>query len=69
MKIFVVGGAGYIGSICTELLLDEGHEAIVFDNLGKVIVAQWIRERHSSEATLLTAKKFKRRFPVLARTR
>ena len=35
MKIFVVGGAGYIGSICTELLLDEGHEAIVFDNLGE----------------------------------
>jgi UDP-glucose 4-epimerase len=35
MKIFVVGGAGYIGSICTELLLDEGHEAIVFDNLAE----------------------------------
>src|SRR3989449_5721532 len=35
MKILVVGGAGYIGSICTELLLDEGHEAIVFDNLGE----------------------------------
>ncbi len=33
MKIVVVGGAGYIGSICVELLLDEGHEIIVFDNL------------------------------------
>ncbi len=33
MKIFVVGGAGYIGSICTELLLDEDHEVFVFDNL------------------------------------
>src|SRR4029077_8936690 len=33
MKIFVVGGAGYIGSICVELLLDEGHDVIVFDNL------------------------------------
>ena len=33
MEIFVVGGAGYIGSICVELLLDEGHDVIVFDNL------------------------------------
>jgi UDP-glucose 4-epimerase len=35
MKILVVGGAGYIGSVCTELLLDEGHEIAVFDNLGE----------------------------------
>ncbi len=33
MKILVVGGAGYIGSICAELLLDEGHEVAIFDNL------------------------------------
>jgi UDP-glucose 4-epimerase len=33
MKIFVVGGAGYIGSVCAELLLDEGHEVVICDNL------------------------------------
>jgi UDP-glucose 4-epimerase len=33
MKILVVGGAGYIGSICAELLLDEAHQVAVFDNL------------------------------------
>jgi UDP-glucose 4-epimerase len=33
MKIFVVGGAGYIGSVCAELLLNEGHDVIIFDNL------------------------------------
>jgi UDP-glucose 4-epimerase len=33
VKILVVGGAGYIGSICTELLLDAGHSVAVFDNL------------------------------------
>jgi UDP-glucose 4-epimerase len=35
MKILVVGGAGYIGSVCTELLLDEGHTVAVFDNLSE----------------------------------
>jgi UDP-glucose 4-epimerase len=33
MKILVVGGAGYIGSVCAELLLDEGHKVAIFDNL------------------------------------
>src|SRR5947209_11068357 len=35
MKIFVVGGAGYIGSVCAELLLNEGHEVAMFDNLSE----------------------------------
>jgi len=33
MKILVVGGAGYIGSVCAELLLNEDHDVAVFDNL------------------------------------
>ncbi len=35
MKIFVVGGAGYIGSVCAELLLNKGHEVGIFDNLSE----------------------------------
>ena len=35
MKIFVTGGAGYVGSICVEELLQRGHEVIVFDNLSE----------------------------------
>ncbi len=33
MRVFVTGGAGYIGSVTAELLLDEGHEVAIFDNL------------------------------------
>jgi UDP-glucose 4-epimerase len=35
MRILVVGGAGYIGSVCAELLLDEGHTVAIFDNLSE----------------------------------
>ncbi len=33
MKVFVTGGAGYIGSVTVEMLIDRGHEVVVFDNL------------------------------------
>src|SRR5213080_5601805 len=35
MKILVVGGAGYIGSVCAELLLEQGHGVTIFDNLSE----------------------------------
>ncbi len=34
-KVFVTGGAGYIGSICVEQLLDRGMQVAVFDNLSE----------------------------------
>lgn len=33
MRILVTGGAGYIGSVVTEELINAGHEAVVYDNL------------------------------------
>jgi UDP-glucose 4-epimerase len=33
MNVFVTGGAGYIGSVCVEELLDAGHAVTVYDNL------------------------------------
>jgi UDP-glucose 4-epimerase len=35
MNVFVTGGAGYIGSNCTEALLDAGHQVTVYDNLSE----------------------------------
>ena len=35
MRIFVTGGAGYIGSVMTDVLVDGGHEVTVFDNLSR----------------------------------
>jgi UDP-glucose 4-epimerase len=63
MKILVVGGAGYIGSVCAELLLDEGHGVTVFDNLSEghrraldpraEFVEGDLEDRQSIEKTLL----------------
>jgi len=33
MRLLVTGGAGYIGSVVTEELLNDGHEIVVYDNL------------------------------------
>lgn len=33
MRIFVIGGAGYIGSHCVKTLGEAGHELLVYDNL------------------------------------
>ena len=33
MKIVVTGGAGYVGSVCAETLIEAGHEVTVVDDL------------------------------------
>jgi len=33
VKLLVTGGAGYVGSVCTALLVERGHEVVVLDNL------------------------------------
>src|SRR6476620_7704318 len=33
MKLLVTGGAGYVGSVCSTVLLERGHEVVVVDDL------------------------------------
>src|SRR5262245_6103018 len=35
MRVFVTGGAGYIGSVITDQLVAGGHRVVVYDNLTK----------------------------------
>jgi UDP-glucose 4-epimerase len=35
MKVLVTGGAGYIGSVAAEELINAGHDVVVFDNLSR----------------------------------
>ncbi|CAM4232077.1 UDP-glucose 4-epimerase GalE [Nocardia ninae] len=33
MKLLVTGGAGYVGGVCAQVLLEAGHEVVVVDDL------------------------------------
>jgi UDP-glucose 4-epimerase len=41
MKIFVTGGAGYIGSHVVKALEENGHDLFVFDNLSTLDHSLW----------------------------
>ena len=50
MKLLVTGGAGYVGSVTSRLLLDAGHEVVVLDNL-----VTGFREAVAPDATFVRA--------------
>ena len=50
MKVLVTGGAGYIGSVVAEELVNDGHEVVVYDSLYK-----GHREAVDSRATFVEA--------------
>ncbi|MCO8272458.1 UDP-glucose 4-epimerase GalE [Actinoplanes sp. TRM 88003] len=50
MKLLVTGGAGYVGSVTSRLLLDAGHEVTVLDSL-----VTGFREAVAPDATFVEA--------------
>lgn len=50
MKLLVTGGAGYVGSVTSRLLLDAGHQVTVLDNL-----STGFREAVAPDATFVEA--------------
>jgi UDP-glucose 4-epimerase len=61
VKLLVTGGAGYIGSVVTDQLIDAGHEVVVLDNLSTghrqalVDGAEFAREELSRVGQVLDA--------------
>ena len=46
MKIFITGGAGFIGCNCAKKFIQDGDEVIIFDNLSRVgtnINLKWLK--------------------------
>ena len=60
MRVLVTGGAGYIGSVVTEELLRDDHEAIVYDNLVKGHRAAIVGEAKFVEGDLLDTDTLRR---------
>jgi UDP-glucose 4-epimerase len=60
VKLLVTGGAGYVGSVTSRLLLDAGHEVVVLDNLSTGFQeavapdATFVRADIAEAATVLT---------------
>ncbi len=58
MRVLVTGGAGYIGSVVTEELVNDGHQPVVYDSLYKghsaaiVAGAEFVQADLSDAATL-----------------
>ena len=52
MKIFITGGAGFIGCNSADTFLKQGHTVVIFDNLSRIggpANLDWLHERHGRE--------------------
>jgi UDP-glucose 4-epimerase len=59
VRVLVTGGAGYIGSVVTEELVNDGHEVVVYDNLVKGHRGAVVDGARLVEGDLLDAQKLR----------
>lgn len=54
MKFLITGGAGFIGSMLSERLLDDGHGVVILDNLstGSMSNVEHLRNRNGFECVI-----------------
>ncbi len=64
MKILVTGGAGYIGSVTAEKLIESGHEIFILDNLSEGYVKAIPPGSRFIEADILNTKKLREIFSI-----
>ena len=57
MKIFVTGGAGYIGSHVADTFLTAGKDVVIYDSLyqGLESRVEYLRKKHNKEIPLIVA--------------
>ncbi|MFI3283846.1 MAG: SDR family NAD(P)-dependent oxidoreductase [Erysipelotrichaceae bacterium] len=53
-KIFITGGAGFIGSTCSKRLLNEGHEIVAIDNFNAYYDPS-LKEKNAEEVKTVAA--------------
>ena len=59
MRVLVTGGAGYIGSVVSEQLVNDGHDVAVYDNLSKGHRDAVVAGARFVEGDLLEAEKLR----------